>query len=331
MIDTENCTGYKVGTNDVERGQMTNPYVFVVGCPRSGTTLLQRMINAHPQISITPESHWIPRLIEKPWAATAEGTVTRKLIRRLTMHPKFARLRICREQLRKLAPKGEALSYPCLVTRILDLYAKAQGKPLVGDKTPDYVRTIGLLHNLWPDARFIHLIRDGRDVCLSMREWPKADPKPGNFVTWKQDPVSTAAWWWQLNVQLGRQAGKLLGSKLYYELRYESLVMCPREQCEALFHFLDLPFDEAVLQFHTEQSDADPGLEKKWAGLPVRSGLRNWQYEMPAQDVERFEAMAGELLDELHYPRAVPQPQMAALQHASRIIDLLKSDPSTQN
>src|SRR5713226_8954261 len=127
---------------------MTNPYVFIVGCPRSGTTLLQRMINAHPEIAITPESHWIPRLIEKSWAATAEGTVTRKLIRRVITHPKFARLHISGEDVYKLAPKGQPVSYPCLVTRILDVYAKNKGKPLVGDKTPDYVRTIGLLHTL---------------------------------------------------------------------------------------------------------------------------------------------------------------------------------------
>src|SRR5260370_34366383 len=212
-------------------------------------------------------------------------------MRRLIAHPKFARLRISREQVKKLAPKGRDESYPCLVTRILDLYAKAQGKPLVGDKTPDYVRSIGLLHTLWPAARFVHLIRDGRDVCLSMLEWPKVHPRPGNFVTWKQDPVSTAAWWWQLNVQLGRQAGKSLGSKLYYELRYESLVTCPREQCEALLHFLNLPFDESVLRFHAERIETDPGLAKQRAGPPVTSALRACRLEMPAEDVDHFEAI----------------------------------------
>ncbi len=306
---------------------MTNPYVFIVGCPRSGTTLLQRMINAHPEIAITPESHWIPRLIEKSWAATAEGTVTRKLIRRVITHPKFARLHISGEDVYKLAPKGQPVSYPCLVTRILDVYAKNKGKPLVGDKTPDYVRTISLLHTLWPDARFVHVIRDGRDVCLSMLNWPKVHPKPGNFVTWKDDAVSTAAWWWQLNVQLGRQAGRALGPELYHELRYESLVERPREQCEALLHFLDLPFDEAVLRFHAERIETDPGLEKKRAGLPVTSGLRDWRLEMPVEDVEHFEAITGELLDDLHYPRAVPRPGKEALAHASRIHDLLSRDP----
>jgi hypothetical protein len=327
---SETVHAMRFGTEDVERPQMANPYLFIVGCPRSGTTLLQRMMNAHARITVTPESHWIPRLIGKPWAETADGIVTRKLVRRLIAHPKFARLRISREQVRKLA-KRQPVSYASLVTRILDLYAEAQGKPLVGDKTPDYVRSIGLLHRLWPSARFVHLIRDGRDVCLSMLEWPKVHPRPGDFVTWKEDPVSTAAWWWQHNVQVGRQAGKSLGSKLYYELRYESLVMCPREQCAALLDFLHLPFDESVFQFHAERPEADPGLEKKWAGLPITSGLRNWQHEMPAQDVERFEAVAGELLDELHYPRAVPQPQPAALEHAARIRSLLELDPRTQN
>src|SRR5713226_2673862 len=142
MNDTVHAMQFR--TKEVECPQMANPYLFIVGCPRSGTTLLQRMINAHAQVAVTPESHWIPRLIEKPWAQTPEGAVTRKLIRRLIAHPKFARLRISLEQVKRLAPKGRAVSYPYLVTRILDLYAKAQEKPLVGDKTPDYVRSIGL-------------------------------------------------------------------------------------------------------------------------------------------------------------------------------------------
>lgn len=288
------------------------------------------MMNAHPQVAITPESHWIPRLVGKNWAETPGGTVSRKLVRRLIAHPKFARLDISGERVRKLA-KREPLSYACLVRHILDVYAEAKGKALVGDKTPDYVRSIDVLHKLWPNARFVHLIRDGRDVCLSMLEWQKVYPRPGNFSTWKEDPVSTVAWWWQHNVQIGRQAGKSLGSLLYYELRYESLVTCPREQCKALLDFLGLSFDEAVLQFHARRPEADPGLEKKRAGLPVTSGLRNWQDEMAPQDVDRFEAMAGALLDQLHYPRAVPQPKTSSLEHAARIRTLLELDPRTQN
>ncbi len=310
---------------------MSSPYVFIVGCPRSGTTLVQRMVNAHPQVAITPESHWIPRLYEKPWALTPEGQIRPKLIRRLAAHPKFARLRIGLQDLQTLAGNGQPLTYSRLVTEIFDLYGKAQGKPLVGDKTPDYVRRIGVLHQLWPEARFVHTIRDGRDVCLSMMEWPKVHPKPGDFATWKDDPVSTVAWWWEFNVRLGRDAGRLLGPGRYYELRYEALAVCPRKECEALCAFLGLPFDAAMLRFHEDRTSPDPGLEAKRVGLPVTPGLRDWPSQMPAESLERFEAVAGQLLDALGYPRAVVRPRDEALDHAAKIRESLTNDPGQRD
>lgn len=112
-----------------------NPFLFIVGCPRSGTTLLQRILNAHPQIAITPESHWIPRLHEKPWALTPAGLIRPKLICRLATHPNFARLPIGAEELQRLAGNGQPMTYSRLVTALLDLYRQARDKPLVGDKT----------------------------------------------------------------------------------------------------------------------------------------------------------------------------------------------------
>lgn len=313
---------------------MENPFLFIVGCPRSGTTLLQRMVNAHPKIAITPESHWIPHLYKKPWALTPEGLVTHKLFRELARHPKFARLHIGREELKrleKLARNGQPMTYSRLVTVLMDLYGNARGKPWVGDKTPDYVRRISLLHRLWPEVRFVHLIRDGRDVCLSMRDWPKVCPKPGDFVTWKDDPVSTAAWWWEVNVRLGRDVGESLGPELYREVRYEALVTCPRKECEGLCAFLGLPFDEAMLRFHEDRARPDPGLEAKRAGLPVTPGLRDWQSQMPPEDVEQFEASAGELLDELIYPRALRRPRLKAMECATKVRQALAEDPHTQD
>jgi sulfotransferase family protein len=313
---------------------MGNPFLFIVGCPRSGTTLLQRVINAHPQIAITPESHWIPHLYEKPWALAPGGVIEHKLVRELGKHPKFARLGISREELKKLersSRNGHPLTYSRFVTAIFNLYGQVQRKPLVGDKTPDYVRRIRVLHELWPEARFVHVIRDGREVCLSMREWSKVHPKPGDFTTWKDDPVSTVAWWWERNVRLGRDAGGLLGSGLYHELRYESLVARPREECERLCAFLGLPFDEAMLRFHEDRARPDPGLEPKRAGLPVTAGLRDWQSQMPAEQVEQFEAAADEVLNELGYPRTVRRPRPEALDRAARVRRLLAEDPRTHD
>jgi Sulfotransferase family len=309
---------------------MNNPYLFIVGCPRSGTTLIQRMVNAHYQVAITPESHWIPRFYAKPWALNPEGFVTQKLIRRLLAKPKFARLKLSEDELTMLAGKANQISYPELVSLIFDLYGKAQGKPLVGDKTPDYVRSIQTLHELWPSARFVHVIRDGRNVALSMMDWTKVHPKPGDFTTWELDSISTAAVWWELNVQLGRRAGKSLGPNLYYEIRYESLVNHPREESEALCVFLSVPYDDGMLRFHEALAALDPGLDATRARLPVTSGLRDWRSQMGVQDIESFEAAAGQLLDELGYTLAMHHLRPETVERAARIRTLLSHDPLVQ-
>src|SRR5687767_7290835 len=111
-----------------------NPYLFVVGCPRSGTTLLRRMLDAHPQLAITPETHWIPRWLERGIGVTPEGLATPELVSRLLASPKFSRTEIGRPELEGLLQAGP-VRYADFVRGFFDLYGRVQGKPLVGDKT----------------------------------------------------------------------------------------------------------------------------------------------------------------------------------------------------
>jgi sulfotransferase family protein len=307
---------------------MSNPYVFIVGCPRSGTTLLQRIVDAHPQIAIPPhETHWIPRFFEERRGVTDGGLVTEELIPVMLSEPRFNRMGVSREQLARLIEQGGPISYSTFVTKIFELYGQARGKPLVGDKTPAYVRRIGTLHALWPNARFVHLIRDGRDVCLSFMSWSKAEKIMGSFSTWKADPISTAALKWEVCVQCGRQAGRALGPELYHEMRYEYLVARPEKECSILCGFLGIPYDDAILRFHEGRTRPASGRDAKHAWLPITSGLRDWRTEMAAEDVGRFEAVAGGLLDELGYERAVPHPRPESLEVAAKIRELLAADP----
>ena len=306
---------------------MSNPYVFIVGCPRSGTTLLQRMVNAHSDIAITPETHWIPRFTKKRWGVTRQGLVTPDLIARLSEHPGFVALNIGREELAKLMGTGRPIAYSSFVSGIFDLYGQTRGKRLVGDKTPGYVRRMKTLHALWPQARFIHVIRDGRDVFLSMSSRPLEQLKPGVFDSWLEHPVPTAALWWELNVRPGREAGNALGPELYYEVRYESLVADPGEECAKLCSFLGVQYDDSMLRFHEGRmgNKAEPGGKPAWQ--PITSGLRDWKSQMPAADLEEFEAAAGELLEELRYPLAAPHPRSECQETASRIRHRLARDP----
>ena len=300
-----------------------NPYLFIVGCPRSGTTLLRHILMAHPQITITPESHWIPIWFEERRGLTPEGMVTPELIDLLLDHPRFARLRIRREQLAGLMGNGHPLSYSAFVTGILDLYGRRKHKLLVGTKTPQYVRRMRTLHSLWPRAHFVHLIRDGRGVWLSVANWSKTpQTRLARLSTWKDDPVSTTALWWESNVRQGRESGKSLGPGLYYEVRYECLVARPQEECSALCTFLGVPYDEAMLRFHEGHKRSDLTSRGKGNWLPWRpvvTGLRDWRTQMSSDDVERFEAIAGDLLNELAYPRAFPRLRPERLEDASRI------------
>jgi hypothetical protein len=297
------------------------PFVFIVGCPRSGTTLLQRILDAHPRIAVTPETHWIVRYHKKLTRKTAEAWVTPKLLPKLFAYPRFPALGLGREEVEKLLDPETPVPYARFVSGIFELYGKARGKPLVGDKTPGYCRHVPVLHGLWPQAKFIHLIRDGRDVCLSAIYWKKPGKLLSRSPTWGEDRVTTAALWWAWHVRMGREAGSLLGDDLYREVRYESVVARPEEECAKLCAFLGAPYDEAMVRFHEGRTRTEPGLDAKEAWLPITAGLRDWRSQMSPADVQRFEAAAGGLLDELGYPRAEKRPSPAARDHALRAHD----------
>ena len=256
-----------------------NPYVFVVGCPRSGTTLLGRLLDAHPELAIIHEGRFVAAWYERRRYVTPGGAVTPQLVDELLAFRPFKNVHVSRQQLERLAANGaEPVSYARFVSGIFDLHGQTRGKPLVGDKTPHYVRSLPTLHALWPQARFVHIVRDGRDVFLSVRNWRKVTERRGavaRYSHWQRDPVATAALWWEWQVRLGREAGAALAPERYLEIGYESLVDAPATACRALCAFLDVPYDERMLAFHEGRTRDDPGLDAKQAWRPVTRGLRD--------------------------------------------------------
>jgi len=294
-----------------------NPSVFVVGCPRSGTTLLRRMLDAHPQLAMTRETHWLTRVYAHRIGLRSDGTVAPDLLDRLLEDRRFRRMEVDVQRLRRLVTGAEPVSYARFVTCVFDLYAERHGKPLAGDKTPGYVRKVALLAELWPWARFVHIVRDGRDVCLSLADW-----RPEQFArrlpTWRDDQVSTAALWWAWTARLGRDAA--LGAERYREVHYEALVADPSGECRALCRFLGLREEpDAMTRFHERRPAAAtaPGADNPWrAATP---GLRDWRSQMPAGDVERFEAAAGDALEEFGYLRRHAAATGPVSEHAARM------------
>jgi hypothetical protein len=267
---------------------------------------------------VVPEAQWIPEFYKQRTGLTPDGVVTPELIPLLRAHPKFRNLGIDPGELDRLLEPDQPPRYADFVSRLFDACGQAQGKPLVGDKTPNCVRQIHVLHALWPQAKFVHLIRDGRDVCLSVLDWKRKAPRLAElFPTWEEDPVTTTALCWERDMAKGRVKGKRLGPALYYEIRYESLVSRAPEEVEKLCAFLGVPYQGAMLEFHRGRTRSEPGLSAKEAWLPITPGLRDWRSQMPPADVERFEAAAGGLLVELGYARGCSSPSPAARERAA--------------
>src|SRR5687767_7251824 len=140
------------------------PAPFVVGVSRSGTTLLRLMLDAHPQLTIPPETHFVPELIRAAGRRRASAEGLAEIIVSQRQWGDFgvdeAELRLRLEALDRVEPAGALRAF-------YGLYAEKQGKPRWGDKTPIYVEHMRGIAKALPEARFVHLIRDGRDVALS--------------------------------------------------------------------------------------------------------------------------------------------------------------------
>jgi hypothetical protein len=295
-----------------------NPFVFIVGCPRSGTTLLGRMVDAHPSIAVIHESRWIPFWFLNGVGIDSNGCVTEEFLSRLTAYKRFPKLGLDVRTVEALISPERPMSYASFTTALFDLYGRREGKPLVGDKTPRYVREVPTLHELFPTARFVHLIRDGRDTALSIMAWGNAEHTVGSFTTYAQDRVTTTALWWEWQVRLGCEAGASLDPSLYCEVRYESLVTDPKSTCRDLCAFLGVTFDPSMVRFHEGKTVDAPELDAKKAWLPVTPGLRDWRCEMTREELESFEAGSGELLEALDYERSAT-PSSAAVAQAHEL------------
>jgi hypothetical protein len=291
-----------------------NPCFFIVGCLRSGTSVFRRVVDAHREIAVVDEAEWLPRVFEQRkhrdqrdlrGAGRTRDVLVGDAVRTAVFgHPRFERLGLSEADVRECAG-GRDLRYQEFVRGCFDAYGSRAGKILVGEKSPGYVRHLPTLHFLWPRARFVHLIRDGRDVCLSLRAWkPEKQMRTvGRFSTWSDEPYITAGLWWEWHVRLGIEARARLGP-LIDEMRYESLVAEPEEQCRALCRFLGVTYDAEMWKFADRYPQAERE-RRRGPGVPLTVGMRDWRAQLGLKERIEFEAAAGDLLDELGYGRSV--------------------------
>jgi Sulfotransferase family len=265
-----------------------------VASARSGTTMLRIILNRHPRLAVPPESRFITEL----WQGSAQ-VESCTFLERLSAHPRFGAWELPIESVRRELGDGPSVSYRDAISAAYRAYARSRGKELWGDKTPRYVEHIPFLATLFPSSRFVHLVRDGRDVALSYAD-----------VSFGPKTIAQAAGLWARRVSAGMRDGRALAAGRYIELRYEDLVDDPETQLKELCRFLDISFEPAMLDGANNDDDVLPratAYNPHVTERPTR-GVREWKRTMPARHVEMFEAVAGNVLSELGYLRMYPSP-----------------------
>jgi len=289
------------------------PMPIIVGSPRSGTTLLRFMLDAHPDLAIPPETGF---LTLGPKLAGRGDALRQRFFAAVTRHPSDAPawpdFGLTEEEfdarLREIRPFTAAAGFRLFYR----MYAARFGKPRWGDKTPGYCRHLKAIERLLPEVRFIHLVRDGRDAAVSLRRlWFS----PGH-------DIHVQARFWRDNVLMARQQGR--SCRHYREVRYEDLLGDTETALRGLCAFVDLEFHEAMLrqyeraaarlEEHQDRMDASGNLlvsrEKRLeqqaaTTLPLdHSRIGGWRESLTRAEVREFESIAGEALRAFGYASA---------------------------
>ncbi|MDQ3758697.1 MAG: sulfotransferase [Actinomycetota bacterium] len=242
--------------------------IFNLGSRRSGTYWLQRIVTAHPSVGSVPSethliSHGIAPLLERFHQGERDSTLVGSVY--------CERERLIRA-LRHLCDEvfGQFLEH---------------GQRRLAERTPLHVFHLGLISEIYPDARCVHIIRDGRDVARSIAA-----------QDWGPNTVADAAREWRDAVSAGRSAG--LGPDRYLEVRYEALLSDPESQIAGLYEWLGLPTSPADLSYPLAASRRPENVDRFGVG---GIAVGKWRSSFRRGDLAAFMDVAGDLLAELGY------------------------------
>lgn len=260
---------------------------FIVGAGRSGTTLLRLMLSGHSRLHVSPETWFLQPLLARFPVAEALGPQERHAaIGLIVGHYRWPDLRVDERVLRAEIEDRGADTLRELTDAVYACVARQAGKARVGDKTPTYVRILPQLAALYPDAQFIHLLRDGRDVALSYID-----------AGWELRCYQGDRFEWTEAVRAAHVFGAKAAAGTWIDVRYEDLVHAPERVLRDLCAFLGEAFEPAMMNA-ASRADLVPERERKIhprVGGAIDAGRAGaWQSRLSPLELLVLEACLGQ-------------------------------------
>jgi hypothetical protein len=284
---------------------MQNAPIFIIGNPRSGTTMLRLMLASHAHIGIPPESGWLIELYSKYSQEILDETNLGAFVDDLLAVPKIEEWHLDRAKLFADLQQVSPANYSVIASQIYQSYLKRHGnKRRWGDKNNFYLNHIGKLNALFPRALFLHIVRDGRDVACSYRDLAHTK---GLYAPILPSSVCQAALHWNRNIGRIRKSLAQIDSKRTLTIRYEDLVNNPQVTLQDVCTFLGEDFDDRMLSFAeiNKSENLEPDIFMSWKALTkqplttARAG--RWKREMFQEDQFLFEYITRNTLVAYEY------------------------------
>lgn len=259
---------------------------FIIGTQRGGTTLLRLMLNKHSNICIPPESHFLISLFKKfapQQVLNKEQQYVAKEI--ISSHPRFSTWNVSLAEfdgIIDLLP--EQCPLPLLIKKLFEKQIEPTGKKIWGEKTPEYIDIISQLAAAFPRARFISIIRDGRDVAMSLQQ-----------RGWQGWSVYQRATYWKHCVHKMGRLKEVPNACL--AIQYEDIVLNTKGTLTEISTFLEIKFEDTVLDFHEDaeqnitEQEIKSGVHTKLSRLPQGSDVYKWKTTLSKRKVWLFESV----------------------------------------
>lgn len=299
--------------------------LFIVGCGRSGTTLLRTILNRHAEIDLSHECRFVPFMARHRSRYEGASFQVDRFVHDLytlpTSRSRFGTWGLEQDTVRSALADAKPQGLAEAIRTVYGLRAH-NGSRVWGDKAPGLTPHMRCLAQVFPGARFIHIVRDGRDVASAYLSAPFG-PRT----------VAQAAALWRSQVCSARRAGNELGPERFTEVRYEDLIASPEPEVARLCAFLDVSMDPGMLGGPgAPEPDGDlvGQTHHRSTAQPIQQGLRDWRTELGPDAIGGFEVIAGPVLESFGYARSEHvdvRPAVRVRSHGRRLYERSISKP----